>query len=59
MTQGKDVYVQANLKTYDTEDDIRAGNGYAKTSVTLYKVSWDINDPNERPPEYKPHFELV
>ena len=36
---GNDVYVQASFTAYDTEEDIRTGNGFAETSMMLYKVS--------------------
>ena len=40
---GKDVYVYANFNAYDDEEDIRNGNGFAETSMLLYKVSEEEN----------------
>ena len=38
--RGNDVYVQAFFTAYDTEEDIRLkGNGFAESSMILYKVS--------------------
>ena len=36
---GSDVFIQASFTAYDTEEDIRSGNGFAETSMILYKVS--------------------
>ena len=42
QVDGTDVYVQTNLKSYDTEEEIRTGDSYAESSLTFYEVSWDL-----------------
>ena len=36
QVSGTDVYVQTNLYSYDSEEDIREGNSYAESSLTFH-----------------------
>ena len=56
----KDVYVQSNMLSHDSEEDIRTGNSYTEASMTLHKVSWTDEEGNEEPiPKYTLNFQLV
>ena len=64
QNNGEDVYIQANLRAYEDEEEIRHGDSWAESSLTLYKVSEEITESEQGKPlsleqcRYEPHFQL-